>query len=138
MDPGLIDRFSTARVARLASVDHHGRPHVVPITFASDRRSIVFAVDSKPKRSTRLKRLDNLRIHPDASVLVDHYDDDWSRLWWVRADGAARLIEPDDRRHGAAVARLVAKYPQYRKAPPSGTAVLIAVERWSGWRSADS
>src|SRR4051794_26234471 len=89
-------RFGNARVARLATVTRDTRPHVVPCCFAlaGDRGAIYSAVDGKPKSTTALRRLDNVRANPFATLIVDHYDDtDWSQLWWVRVDGAARVIE---------------------------------------------
>jgi PPOX class probable F420-dependent enzyme len=125
-------RFSAARVARLATVRDDGRPHLVPVCFALDGDSIVSAVDAKPKRSTALQRLDNVRAHPDVSLLVDHYDDDWARLWWVRVDGPARVVD-GGAEHATAVARLASKYAQYRDAPPTGAVVAIEVRHWRGW-----
>src|SRR5260221_14749245 len=82
-------RFAGSRSARLATVSADGRPHVVPIVFALDGDTLYFAVDSKPKRTTHLQRLKNIAANPAVSVLADHYDDDWTRLWGVRADGTA-------------------------------------------------
>src|SRR5881296_3758254 len=84
--------IADAAVARLATADAHGKPHVVPISFALDDDTLYFAVDTKPKRTADLKRLRNIAANPAVSVLFDHYEDDWSRLWWVRADGTARVI----------------------------------------------
>src|SRR5438128_8822685 len=128
-------RIADAKVARLATVGAGGKPHVVPITFAVDGDTIYFAVDAKPKRTTDLKRLRNIAANPSVSVLVDHYEDDWARLWWVRIDGKARL-----RADGAQAVRatdlLAARYPQYRRARsnrPGGPVVAIKVERMTGW-----
>ncbi len=124
-------RVEAARVATLATVDDVGRPHAVPVCFASlpDGR-LVSAVDHKPKRTTALRRLDHVRAHPSVSLLVHHYDDNWESLWWVRADGTARVVDPIP---GDGVTALAAKYPQYAARPPAGPAILIAVERWRGW-----
>ena len=123
--------FRGARVARLATADASGRPHVVPMTFALlDDDTIVSAVDHKPKRTTALKRLANIAANPRVAVLADHYDDDWARLWWVRADGTALVanaLSPD------ALVALAERYEPYRERPPEGPLVVIAVERWSGW-----
>jgi PPOX class probable F420-dependent enzyme len=121
-------RFLAARVARLGTVSAVGQPHLVPVTFAGVDDTVVFAVDAKPKAGTDLRRLRNIRANPRVSLLVDHYDEDWSRLWWVRADGVARIIE-----RGGSVDGLVAKYPQYRDQPPAGPVVEVTVTRWSGW-----
>jgi PPOX class probable F420-dependent enzyme len=125
-------RFDSARVARLATVDAQGRPHLVPVCFALDGDTIVSAVDAKPKTTTALRRLANVRANPAVSLLVDHYDDDWSRLWWARADGDAHVVE-DGPEHAHACALLVARYTQYRAMPPRGPVVTVTVRRWSGW-----
>jgi PPOX class probable F420-dependent enzyme len=127
--------FASARVARLATVDSEGRPHLVAITFAADGDEIVTAVDHKPKRTTRLRRLANIEGNPRVSVLADHYEDDWSRLWWARADGAARIVEPGGEEHARAVGELAARYAQYDERVPDGPAIVISVSRWSGWRA---
>jgi PPOX class probable F420-dependent enzyme len=105
----------------------------VPITFALEGSRIVTAVDHKPKRSTRLKRLDNIAAEPRVAVLADHYEEDWSRLWWVRADGTAVLVEPDDPRHQEAATLLAAKYEAYRQHPVAGAVIDIRVSGWSAW-----
>lgn len=135
-------RFAEARVARLATVDPGGRPHLVPVVFAvRDDGGIVMAVDRKPKTSRQLKRLHNIAVHPAVSLLADAYDEDWERLWWVRADGGARAVPPDapaadDRgEYEAAVALLARKYPQYRDSPPDGPVIVVTVHRWSGWHA---
>ncbi|MGW1159742.1 TIGR03668 family PPOX class F420-dependent oxidoreductase [Streptomyces sp. NPDC002513] len=136
-------RFTDARVARLATVDSAGRPHLVPVVFA--RRGddgIVMAVDRKPKQSHRLKRLRNIAVQPAVCLLADAYDEDWERLWWVRADGDARTVPPgapatrDREEYGAALTLLAQKYPQYRTTPPDGPVIVVAVRRWSGWSAA--
>ena len=126
--------FATARVARLATVGADGRPHLVPIVFAVAGDAVYSAVDAKPKRTTALKRLENVARNPRVALLADHYDDsDWSALWWVRADGVARVLEDGDEA-GRAVALLRERYEQYRAEPPRGPVLAVAVERWSGWR----
>jgi PPOX class probable F420-dependent enzyme len=125
-------RFSAARVARLATADAAGVPHLVPIVFAVLNDTIYTAVDAKPKRTTALRRLANVRANPRVSVLVDHYEEDWSALWWVRADGTATILDP-----GAETVRtldaLAARYHPYRGHPPPGPVVAIEVASWSGW-----
>jgi PPOX class probable F420-dependent enzyme len=128
--------LASARVARLATADAAGRPHLVPITFAVDGDDIVTAVDHKPKRTSRLRRLANIEANPRVSVLADHYEDDWSRLWWARADGLARVAGPGTAEHERAVSRLAGRYPQYEERRPSDAVILISVSRWSGWRAA--
>jgi PPOX class probable F420-dependent enzyme len=128
----LRDRAEAAPVARLATVDGDGRPHLVPCCFAFAGDVAYSVVDHKPKRSTALRRLDNIRANPSVCLLVDHYDDDWSRLWWVRFDGRARLLI-DGPEHERAIALLCAKYPQYRATPPSGSVVAIDVTACRTW-----
>ena len=128
-------RLEEARVGRLATADAKGRPHVVPITFAVDANALYFAVDAKPKRSTDLKRLRNIAANPAVSVLVDHYEDDWERLWWVRVDGTARVVD-GARAAGRAIDLLADRYSQYRRSRPAGPVVAVSVERMTGW-SAD-
>jgi PPOX class probable F420-dependent enzyme len=121
-------RLATARVGRLATVTADGRPHVVPVCFALDAGRIYTAVDAKPKTTQALRRLENVRASGRASLLVDHYEEDWSRLWWVRVDGAAEVLEP-----GAGREALAAKYEQYRAAPPAGPVIAISPDRWRSW-----
>jgi PPOX class probable F420-dependent enzyme len=126
--------FATARVARLATVGDDARPHLVPIVFALAGDAIYSAVDAKPKRTTALKRLANIARNPRVALLADHYDDaDWGALWWVRADGVARVVEGAEAERGIALLR--ERYEQYRTDPPRGPVLAIAVERWSGWRA---
>jgi PPOX class probable F420-dependent enzyme len=125
-------RFAGGRVARLATVDATGRPRLVPIVYALLGDALYFVVDAKPKSTTRLRRLADIRADPRVSALVDHYDEDWDTLWWARADGTARVL--DDLRPDA-LAALAARYPAYRVTPP-GPMVEIAVQRWSGWSAA--
>jgi PPOX class probable F420-dependent enzyme len=122
-----------APVARLATVDPQGRPHVVPICFAIDGATLYTAVDEKPKRTRRLQRLRNIEANPRVEVLIDRYDDDWSRLWWVRLRGTARVV--DDPR---ALELLAAKYPQYRERPPAGPVIAVSIEERTEWTSSPS
>ena len=128
------ERVKAARIGRLATVGAEGRPHLVPICFALDGDTLYSAVDEKPKRSKRLKRLENIRVHPEVSVLVDHYVEDWTRLWWVRVDGTARVLETGEEREQA-LELLRAKYEQYRGLPPTGAVIAVRVERWRSWSS---
>jgi PPOX class probable F420-dependent enzyme len=105
---------------------------LVPVCFALDGDVVVSVVDDKPKRSTQLRRLDNVRAYPAVSLLVDHYDDDWTQLWWVRVDGTARVLEAGTE-HARAIDLLVAKYAQYRSLRPAGPVLVIAVEAWRVW-----
>jgi PPOX class probable F420-dependent enzyme len=179
------ERFATGRVARLATVNRGGAPHVVPVTFvvvsvdgaeldgaeldrveldraeldraeldraeldraeldraeldpaaddsSAGRDAIVFAVDHKPKSTTALRRLDNIAAQPRVAFLVDDYDEQWERLWWVRADAAARIVSGTRRER--VLAELVAKYEQYADRVPAGPVVEALVTRWSGWQA---
>jgi PPOX class probable F420-dependent enzyme len=134
-------RFADARVVRLATADADGRPHVVPMVFAlADEKgpggTVYSAVDAKPKRSTSLRRLANIAANPRVAVLADHYEDDWNALWWVRADGTGRVLDADEPEGRDAIARLAARYPQYREDPPRGPVVAISVDNWSSWSAA--
>ena len=130
-------RFAAARVARLATTGADRRPHLVPVVFALAGETLYTAVDDvKPKATQRLRRLRNIAENPAVALLADHYDDDWSALWWVRADGTARVVEPEDSEAGRARALLGERYPQYRAAPPPGPVIVVVVERWTGWAAA--
>lgn len=131
-------RFSAARVARLATADAAGRPHLVPIVFAVEGDSIYSAVDAKPKRHLALRRLANVAANPQVSVLVDHYDDeDWTALWWVRADGVGRVLPQTEPEARHALGLLAGRYPQHVAAPPPGPVLAVDVERWSSWAASD-
>ena len=135
-------RFAGVRVARLATVSPDGRPHVVPFTFAlgshprgagsGPEDHIYSAVDAKPKSSTDLRRLRNIRANPRVAVLADHYEDDWDGLWWARADGQAAILD-DPVTMAPALTLLAGRYPQYREHPPCGPVISIHVDRWTGW-----
>ncbi len=131
-----LRRLGQARVGRLATVDRQGVPHVLPFPFALEGRTLYWAVDRKPKRSPRLKRLENIEANPNVALVVDHYDEDWDALWWVRGSGTARILfhggDEDDR----AMALLREKYDQYRTAPPEGPVVAVDLVRVSGWEPA--
>jgi PPOX class probable F420-dependent enzyme len=119
-------------VARLATTDPDGRPHLVPIVFALDGDTLYSAVDRKPKRSTTLRRIENARARPDVTVLVDHYDDDWTRLWWIRLRGSARILDTGEER-ARALQLLGEKYPQYRTEPPDGPVLAVDVSEVREW-----
>ncbi|WP_430334159.1 TIGR03668 family PPOX class F420-dependent oxidoreductase [Rhodococcus sp. ACT016] len=126
-------RFADAPVARMATVSADGDPHLVPVVFAVVHDAIYTAVDDKPKTTRRLRRLANIAATGRVSLLVDHYDDDWSRLWWVRVDGSAHVISPADDEGLRAIDALVAKYPQYRSMRPSGPVVAVRDLRCRSW-----
>jgi PPOX class probable F420-dependent enzyme len=117
------------RVGRLATVGADGRPHVVPVCFALDGETLYTAVDEKPKSTRALRRLANIEANPLVELVIDHWDEDWSRLWWVRLAGRATIVE----RHARALELLVAKYPQYLERPPQGPFVVVAIESRSEW-----
>ncbi len=132
---GAWERVKRARVARLATIGPDGRPDLVPVTFALDgdtsRARIVIAVDHKPKTTRRLQRLANVTDQPDVSLLIDHYDDDWTTLWWIRLDGRARVEPADD------VGALIAKYAPYQTIRPAGPVIEIEITDWQWWSAAD-
>lgn len=135
--------LTAADHAVLAVNDAAGPPLVVPVTVAAldveGTACLAFAVDHKPKSGARLRRLRLVEADPRVAVLAEHYEADWTRLWWARADGSAEVLGPDDdgpRR--AALAALAATYPQYRAVPPTGEVVLVRVERWSGWSGGET
>jgi PPOX class probable F420-dependent enzyme len=126
------ERFAAARVARLATANAAGRPHLVPVVFAVRGDVVYSVVDAKPKRTTQLRRLRNVAENPLVALLADHYDDsDWDALWWVRAEGLARVLDPAvDDEAARAVELLRARYPQQRAV---GAVLAVDVQRWSGW-----
>ena len=129
--------LAAAPVARLATLNSGGTIDLVPITFALVGRRLVTAVDHKPKTTTRLQRLANVRARPDAvTVIADHYEDDWTRLWWVRVKGRGRVVETGAD-HDQAIDALIAKYAQYRERRPTGPAIVVDVSEWRGWASGD-
>jgi PPOX class probable F420-dependent enzyme len=132
LDAATRQRVMEARVARLATVRPDGHPHIVPITFALRGDTIVTAIDHKPKTTANLQRLRNIEAHPLASVIIDRYDDDWSFLWWVRADGNARVVRQGPERKQA-IDALAGKYAPYRSRPPHGPVIVVEVGRWSSW-----
>lgn len=142
LEPSAARRlFGAAPVARLATVSPAGRPHLVPVTFVLDsqpgqRDRVYTAVDAKPKTTTRLQRLRNIQAHPQVALLADHYTDDWARLWWVRADGHAAVLDAavlDTAVLAGPLRLLAARYPQYAAQPPAGPVIAVRVDRWTGW-----
>jgi PPOX class probable F420-dependent enzyme len=120
-------------VARLATTDPDGRPHLVPIVFAVDGDTVYTAVDRKRKASRTLRRIENARERPDVTILVDNYEDDWRRLWWIRLRGRARVLDGGEEAEHA-LALLTAKYPQYRDEPPAAPVLavdVVGVREWS-------
>lgn len=130
--------FAQSPVAMLATVGADGAPHVVPVVFAvnTDREQPVIytAVDAKRKSTKRLQRLTNIEANPRVSVLVDNYDEDWTQLWWVRADGVAEIHHSGDEM-ASGYALLRRKYVQYQRLALDGPVVTITVARWSAWQA---
>jgi PPOX class probable F420-dependent enzyme len=122
-------------VARLATLAPDGRPHLVPVTFVLERPSDVvwIVVDDKPKSTRRLRRVTNIEADPRVSLVVDHYEEDWDRLWWVRADGNASVEEVSTVAGDAALIALRAKYPQEADADRLGPLIRVEVQRWAAW-----
>jgi PPOX class probable F420-dependent enzyme len=130
--------LKAARVARLATLDAKGRPHVVPVCFAYDGKLFYTAVDQKPKRvpRERLARLQNIRAVPRVALLIDHYDDDWTQLWYILIRGKAKLIPKSAQKECArAIRKLRAKYPQYTRGllPDDAPIIRITPERTTSW-----
>jgi PPOX class probable F420-dependent enzyme len=130
-----LERVRSAQVARLATLAPDGRPHLVPIVFVIHGETLYTAVDAKPKRSRRLRRIENARDRPDVTVLVDHYEDDWSRLWWVRLAGRARVLDAGEEAE-LALRLLTEKYEQYRREGPGPPVLAVGLRDWRGWEAA--
>jgi PPOX class probable F420-dependent enzyme len=126
--------FAESPVAMLATVNADGVPHLVPVVFALHGNVIYTAVDAKRKSTHRLRRLANIEANPRVSMLVDHYDDDWSQLWWVRADGVA-AVHRSGEEMAAGYAWLRRKYVQYQRIALDGPVVTVDVQRWSSWHA---
>ena len=124
--------MAEAGVGRLATVTTDDRPHIVPCCFAVSGDVVYSAVDHKPKSTRQLRRLTNLRGNPNAALLVDYYDEDWSSLWWVRADGTGRILDAGPELDRA-ITLLVAKYDQYREVSPAGPVIALDIAAWRGW-----
>ena len=119
----------------LATITPGGAPHLVPVTFVLDGDTLWWAVDEKPKRSRALARLANIEAEPRVSLLVDHYEDDWDALWWVRADGVASTSAGREDAERA-LSMLASRYEPYRRSAPGGPVVRVDVERWRWWSAA--
>ena len=127
-----LRRLAGATNGHLGTVRPDGRPHVVVATFALVGEDIVTAIDRKPKTTQRLQRLVNIEANPAVTFLVDHYEDDWTRLWWVRVDGTAS-IHADGPVRDTAVNALVGKYERYNQTPPDGPVIVIRTDRLVAW-----
>jgi PPOX class probable F420-dependent enzyme len=129
-------RVAEARVGRLATIDPDGRPNLVPFVFALESETLYSSVDQKPKRTRQLRRLENLRRDPRFTVLVDHYEEEWPAVWWVRLKGRGRVIAEGAERDRA-LGLLGEKYPQYDGEAPQGAVIALDVEEWRGWAYTD-
>jgi PPOX class probable F420-dependent enzyme len=123
--------FLECRVARLATVTPAGNPHLVPVVFAVVGETLYTAVDAKPKTTLALRRLANIAAHPQVTLLADHYCDDWTQLWWARADGLARLATGTEATEALNV--LATRYRQYQLQRPPGPVVAVDITVWTGW-----
>ena len=122
-------------IGHLATADVNGRPHVIPVCFACDGQRIYSVLDAKPKSGSlrNLRRVRNILANPQVSLVIDHYEADWSKLWYLLVHGRAELLEPCDEQ-AAAIALLRAKYPQYRGMDLDTNPVIkITPERATGW-----
>jgi PPOX class probable F420-dependent enzyme len=131
-------KLNQARVARLATLDTKCGPHIVPICFSYDGEYFHTAIDQKPKRvaAERLARLQNIRAVPQVALLIDEYDEDWTRLWYILIRGSARLIPtPAFKERASAIRKLRAKYPQYDGSMLADDAPIVRItpERITHW-----
>jgi PPOX class probable F420-dependent enzyme len=128
------EMFASSQVAQLATVNADGIPHLVPIVFAVSHDVVYTAVDAKRKSSQRLRRMANIEANPAVSLIVDHYDEDWSQLWWVRADGLAQIHYRGEEM-ATGYFELRRKYVQYQRIALDGPVIAVTVHRWSGWQA---
>jgi PPOX class probable F420-dependent enzyme len=133
-DNDAVAMFAESPVAMLATVGSDGSPHVVPVVFAVHNDVVYTAVDAKRKTTQRLRRLANIEGNPKVSMLVDHYDDDWTQLWWARADGVA-AIHHSGEAMAVGYSMLRKKYVQYQRIALDGPVVTVDVQRWSSWHA---
>ena len=131
-------KLKQARVARLATLDAKGGPHIVPVCFVFDGKAFYTAIDRKPKRVSpdQLVRLQNIRAVSRVALLIDEYDEDWTRLWYVLIRGKAKLIPNSAHQERAsAIRKLRAKYPQYARGMLAEDApvIRITLERTTCW-----
>jgi len=133
-DNAAVAMFAESPVAMLGTVGADSVPHLVPVVFAVHDNVVYTAVDAKRKTTQRLRRLANIEANPQVCMLVDHYDDDWSQLWWVRADGVA-AVHYSGEEMAAGYALLRAKYVQYQRIALDGPVVTVEVQRWASWQA---
>jgi PPOX class probable F420-dependent enzyme len=128
--------LADARVGRLATADSDGRPHVIPVCFAFDGEAIYIVLDQKPKsvELTRLRRVRNILSNPQASLVVDHYDEDWLELRYVLISCRAEVLNGEDGEAARAVAMVREKYRQYREMDLDGNPVIKLIpQRFTAW-----
>lgn len=130
-------RVERAQVAHLGTVMPSGRPHLVPCCFVLHGDRLYSAVDRKPKSTLELARLANIERNPAVTLLVDHYEEDWAKLWWVRVDGDGHVVHDDDERRRA-LSLLGDKYAPYRDRAPIGHVIALGAHRWSWWEATPS
>ena len=131
------DRIDAARSARFATASADAEPHLIPVVFALHGRAIYIAIDEKPKTTTRIRRLRNIEQNPRAALLIDHYADDWSQLWWIMLRGRAEILMPETRDAGeacSALSALRARYPQYApQALEERPLIRLTIEQVTRW-----
>ena len=135
MEQWVSNALIDTRVARLGTVGADGAVRLVPICFAVVDGFVVSALDHKPKRTGQLRRFRDIAESGTATVLVDHYEDDWSTLWWVRLDGEAQVVYEEPRR-SLVLAPLISKYAQYGESPPTGPVIVLTVRATTSWSAA--
>jgi PPOX class probable F420-dependent enzyme len=128
------ERLAAARSGTLGTLDANGRANLVPVCFALDGDRVLLAVDAKPKRTRHLARVANIRRERWATLLVDHYEEDWERVWWVRVRGPAEVLDPGPDTD-AALHLLMGKYDQWRADPPAGPVLVLEAADWRGWHA---
>jgi PPOX class probable F420-dependent enzyme len=139
LTPIQVQRLADSPIAHLATADAHGRPHVIPVCHACDGQAIYSVLDQKPKRipAARLRRVRNIQANPQVSLVVDHYDQDWGRLWYLLISGRAEVLDSGEE-HARAIGLLRAKYPQYRQMDIQASPVIkitpVRVMAWGDWR----
>ena len=134
MDGRTTSQLDRIRVATLATVSPDGRPHLVPVVFARDGDDLVTAVDGKPKKQRALARIANIARDPRVTLLAHLYDEDWSKLWWVRVDGTASLEEGGED-FERALTILRTRYPQYQSVDLAGPVIRIVIEQATAWEA---
>jgi PPOX class probable F420-dependent enzyme len=123
------DLVAKARVARVGTIDERGRVHLVPIVYVVDGDTLYSSTDAGDRPA---KRLRNLETNPSVTILVDVYDEEWSKVWWVRLRGTGRVVE-EGPEHAHAYRLLREKYPQYESEPVGGPVMAVDVAEWAGW-----